>query len=189
MTTGRSARLAPEDWTAEALVVLAESGLAAVAIEPLASRLGATKGSGYWHFASRAALVEATLLRWEREYTEQVIELTAQPGDPMASLQRLFRAVIHVAGPQSVELALLAAATDPAVAPVVRRVTERRIAYLVRLLTDLGFAKPRARQRALGIYANYLGHAQLVRTAPHLLPTGDDLDRYLDESLGLVTSQ
>ena len=42
------------------------AGLAAVAVEPLAARLGATKGSFYWHFRNRDAMLEAALQRWER---------------------------------------------------------------------------------------------------------------------------
>ena len=66
-------RLSRDDWTAAALRALAAGGLAAVAIEPLAAALGATKGSGYWHFANRAALVSATLERWEHDNTAAVI--------------------------------------------------------------------------------------------------------------------
>ena len=49
----KPARLSAEDWAVAALDVIAESGLAAVAVEPLAKRLGVTKGSFYWHFPSR----------------------------------------------------------------------------------------------------------------------------------------
>src|SRR5437016_3886063 len=37
------------DWIGAALDALARDGLRAVAVEPLAERLGATKGSFYWH--------------------------------------------------------------------------------------------------------------------------------------------
>src|SRR5580698_155106 len=41
------------DWIATALDAMARDGLRAVAVEPLAERLGATKGSFYWHFRDR----------------------------------------------------------------------------------------------------------------------------------------
>ena len=44
------ARLSSADWEAGALDLLAEQGVSAVAVEPLARRLGVTKGSFYWHF-------------------------------------------------------------------------------------------------------------------------------------------
>ena len=183
MTTETRPRLSRDDWTAEALRALTESGLTAVAIEPLALRLGATKGSGYWHFANRAALVEATLLRWEREHTEQVIAVTKRTGDPMLSIRELFIMSMHSDGPQSTELALLAAAADPLVGAALRRVTERRTAYLAELFAEAGFAAEPARQRALLAYTSYLGHAHLARIAPDQLFTGADLERYLDATL------
>ena len=49
----RSGRLSADDWAQAALEQIAEQGVAAVAVEPLARRLGVTKGSFYWHFPSR----------------------------------------------------------------------------------------------------------------------------------------
>ena len=48
-------RLAREDWVDAALAAIAEGGVAAVAVEPIAARLGTTKGSFYWHFHDRDA--------------------------------------------------------------------------------------------------------------------------------------
>src|SRR5690349_19806066 len=101
------ARLTKDDWTAAALDALAEGGVAAVAIEPLAARLGATKGSAYWHFPNREALLRATLERWEREYTDAVIKLIEEgAAGPEERLRRLFGAVLRAERPAHVELAL-----------------------------------------------------------------------------------
>src|SRR3546814_3926398 len=54
----RSGRLSADDWAQAALEQIAEQGVLAVAVEPLARRLGVTKGSFYWHFPSREALLE-----------------------------------------------------------------------------------------------------------------------------------
>ena len=61
------ARLSAADWEQAALETLAENGLAAVAVESLARRLGVTKGSFYWHFPTREALIQATIERWEHD--------------------------------------------------------------------------------------------------------------------------
>jgi len=53
--------LSVEQWRSAALQALAEGGLRAVAIESLARSLGVTKGSGYWHFENRAALLRAAV--------------------------------------------------------------------------------------------------------------------------------
>ncbi|MEJ2857883.1 MULTISPECIES: TetR/AcrR family transcriptional regulator [unclassified Saccharothrix] len=162
-------RRTKDDWTAVALEALAEGGVAAVAVEPLAARIGATKGSAYWHFPNREALLKATLERWEREHTEAVIELVEARATPMEKLRTLFAYVLEDPASSAIELAMLAAKDDPAVAPVLNRVTERRIAYLEDLFVGLGFAAGAAHHRAVLAYSVYLGQAQLLIATPHVV--------------------
>jgi AcrR family transcriptional regulator len=61
--------LSADDWTAAALAVLSDSGIEAVQITALTRRLGVTRGSFYWHFASRAALLDALLGAWRARNT------------------------------------------------------------------------------------------------------------------------
>ncbi len=63
-------RLSAEDWEDAALSLIAEQGVGALAVEALARQLGVTKGSFYWHFRTREALLQAALERWE-QYGEQ----------------------------------------------------------------------------------------------------------------------
>jgi AcrR family transcriptional regulator len=183
-------RLTKDDWATAALAALAEGGLAAVAIEPLAARLGATKGSAYWHFPNRAALVGAILDRWERESTEAVIALVESAADePRARLRTLFETVLPQGIAHPVELALLASADDPLVEPVLRRITHRRLAYLTDQFAALGFAAVDARRRARLAYATYLGNAQLRRSAPGALPVDPaEWNAYVDDALRAFTT-
>ncbi len=169
---------------------LAEGGVTAVAIEPLAARVGATKGSAYWHFPNRDALLEATVLRWEQERTEAVIALVDAEPDPAVRLRLLFSTVLTGAEEYAVELALLAAADDPIVGPALLRVAERRIGYLTSLFAQLGFGKVHARRRAVFAYAAYLGYAQLGRAIPAVLPDSSAGRRaHIDEALDAMLSR
>src|ERR1700760_2779343 len=83
------ARLTTDDWAAAALDALLSEGPAGVAVQPLARRLGATKGSFYWHFRSRDDLLRAALARWEATATEAGIESTeAASADPREKARR-----------------------------------------------------------------------------------------------------
>ncbi len=83
-------RLTRDDWITAALRAIADGGLAAVGVEPLAARLGATKGSFYWHFENRDALLEAAIRRWEKETTTDVVaEITAARDAPASQFRRL----------------------------------------------------------------------------------------------------
>ena len=119
--------LSRDDWTRAALEALASDGLAGVAVEPLARRLGASKGSFYWHFRDRGELIAATLQLWERRDTTEVIAALEQIADPRERLQELARsAYVGAAAGNDAQSGVLAAASDLRVAPVLERVTRTR---------------------------------------------------------------
>lgn len=179
-------RLTAEDWADAALTAIGEGGLAAVAVEPLAVRLGTTKGSFYWHFANRDALIEAALNRWAEIDTEEaILEVEAEP-DPRGRIRLLFAGAIESATSDPLEVALLATASHPQVTEVLRRVTERRVSYVAELFAALGFPEPEARRRGLLAYTVYLGHAQLGHAVPSALPAADEFGAYLDEALDVL---
>ncbi|MEW2085701.1 TetR/AcrR family transcriptional regulator [Streptomyces sp. NPDC005283] len=181
-------RLTADDWTAAALTAIGEGGLAAVAIEPLAARLGTTKGSFYWHFSNREALVGAALALWEKQFTDAYIAALADEPDPVARLRMLFTRIMGNAGQNTLALNVLASADHRLVAPVVHRVVQRRIDYCVTLFEEIGFPPAVAVQRATLGYTAYIGHDQLAARLPDLLPlhNTDQLTRYIDSVLNLL---
>jgi AcrR family transcriptional regulator len=186
MTSAKGSRtsLTAEDWSAAALAALERNGLAAVAVEPIAKTLGATKGSFYWHFTGRDDLIAAALELWERRDTDGVIaavDRTADGADRLRVLLRLvLAAVVETPGAGSIELALQPHANHPMVAPVLARVTERRMSTLESLFAEHGLSKSQARDRALLAYTAYLGHAQLAHATPDRLPKGAAFTTYVD---------
>ena len=118
----RRGRLSAEDWAQAALDLIAEQGVAAVAVEPLARRLGVTTGSFYWHFPSRDALLQAALERWEKVEQEQVFGQLEAIADPRERLRALFDLVAHEYKAHIIYSELLKALDHPAVQPVIGRV-------------------------------------------------------------------
>lgn len=177
-------RLTAQDWVDAACAALADGGVAAVAVEPLAARLGTTKGSFYWHFPGREALVEAALANWERVETDAVIALGDAEPDRLARMRSLLALALEPPG-ASVELALQPVAHHPLVAPVLARVTRRRLEYLGATFHDLGFDPEEAARRSLLVYTAYLGHAQLAHATPDLLP---ELAGYVDWVVATLTA-
>src|SRR5215467_13391709 len=84
-------QLSAQDWTDAALRALADGGVAAVRIDVLARGLGVTRGSFYWHFADRDALLRAALDQWEQAVTAQVIERMEHVASPLARFEQLVR--------------------------------------------------------------------------------------------------
>ncbi|BCB75591.1 TetR/AcrR family transcriptional regulator [Phytohabitans flavus] len=182
--------MAREDWVEAALAAIAEGGVSAVAVEPIAAQLGTTKGSFYWHFPNRAALLEAALSEWEERTTTAVIdEIANATEDPAGQLRTLIVRVIDAAERDRVGPALLAAAGQPAVARAIDRVTRARIGLIVTVFSRLGFPLPEARSRALLAYSAYLGHAQLAHSTEGVLPdTADGRRAYLRDVMSVLTA-
>jgi AcrR family transcriptional regulator len=185
----RRDRLSRQAWEKAALEAMARAGLAGVAVEPLAAGLGATKGSFYWHFANREALLVAALERWERDHTEAIIARVEAEPRVAERIRLLFTLVLGAVRSDQVEIALLASSQDPLVRPVLERVTERRVAYVAALFETLGFRCAEARRRSLLAYSAYLGHAHLAHSMPAVLalPPASQ-QRYLDEVVALLTA-
>jgi len=171
--------LRKSDWTEAALLALARDGFAGVAVEPLARKLGATKGSFYWHFANRAELIGATLELWEQRETTEVIAAIQAISDPLERLIALGRGAYSGAARGNAHGAVLAAAAEPRVAPVLERVTSTRLEFLEGLYSELGLPADHAARRARLAYALYLGIGELRRADPDRNPTDQELDAYL----------
>ncbi|HRN61771.1 MAG TPA: TetR/AcrR family transcriptional regulator [Luteimonas sp.] len=157
----RSGRLSADDWAQAALDMIAEQGVAAVAVEPLARRLGVTKGSFYWHFPSREALLQAALERWESVEQEDVFGTLERVPDPRERLRALFQMVAHEYQSHVIYSALLKALDHPAVQPVIDRVSKRRLDYLTASFRQTGLGREDAQHRARLTYAAYVGFLQL----------------------------
>jgi AcrR family transcriptional regulator len=142
---------------------LVERGVSAIAIEPLASRLRATKGSFYHHFESREALIRATVEDWERSQTDLVLQRLEAISDPAERIRAVMAAAYADVDGGIRDAALLASADDPIVKPVVERVTNQRIAYLSARYRESGLSAKSADHRARLIYTAYLGFFSYVR--------------------------
>lgn len=153
------ARKGRGDWINAALAALAAGGLEEVRVEPLASRLGVTKGSFYWHFERREDLVAAMLDAWERAGTQAIIdEVEARGGGAEERLRRLWRRTSGEDG-LVVEMAIRdLARRDAGVLERVRRVDDRRVAYLRARFLELGLEPAVAEARSLLLYSLLIGN-------------------------------
>jgi len=162
MATVRTPRAS---WIDEGLKVLGRGGPEAVRIEPLARALGVSKGGFYWHFDDRGALLREMLDAWEHRYVDEVIEVVdAVEGDARARLRSLFGLASASGGELlKVELAIRDwARRDQEVARRLRRVDNRRIAYMRSLFAEFCDDPDEVEARCLMTFSLFVG-AGLVR--------------------------
>ena len=164
----KGASLQRENWLRAARLALYEGGPDAVRVERLAAALGVTKGSFYWHFPDRAALLDALVKEWVEERDLALAELAAlRDGGPIrgpAALRVLMafvapRVEASASGEVPSDSAMFAwAAVDPVVGRRVNAAEAGRIALLQEVVGD----------RELGefVYLAYLGFLMRRRRVP-----------------------
>ena len=171
--------LSVDDWAEAALDALALGGLSAVAVEPLARRLGVTKGSFYWHFANREALLLAALRRWEAQETDEIIARAQSIADPYERIVQVFKHANSSVRAGRLNLALAAASDHAGVQAFVRRVSERRLSFLRQCYEALGLDAEQARLWSTFALATFVGNLQVRRDLPEAVPAGAEFSQYV----------
>jgi AcrR family transcriptional regulator len=152
-----SAKLSRINWIDCGIKVLSESGVDAVRVEPMARLLNVTKGSFYWHFKNREALLDAVLQEWVSRETNSIIEQVEKlGGDAISKLRYLFELAVRDNG--QLEHAIRAWATnDPKTAEILAQIDKRRLEYTRDLFLQAGFAPFEALVRARMVYYSLIG--------------------------------
>lgn len=176
-----AAPLSAEDWVRAALRLMAREGVAAVAVEPLARELGITKGSFYWHFTHRDALVHAALAAWEQDQGRDVVTRYEGIADPRKRLRVMMFAAFEDTENGLLFAALAASSEDPRVHPYLMRASEQRLAFGTRSLQTLGLPEREARSKALLLYSTYAGYFQLMRAMPGAVKQVSDLSAFVHD--------
>ena len=155
-----------EDWVRAALNLLAEEGIAGVRIEVLAKRCGVTKGSFYWHFKDRQALLEAALETWSAGRIRDIEKNTSViPGAEATQLRHAidwYSANRNRKG-MAIELAIRDwARRDELAAAVVEAVDHARLEGARHLLLRCGVPASEAKARSLLLYAYIFGQTMML---------------------------
>jgi AcrR family transcriptional regulator len=147
-------RLSRDDWVEGAILFLSQHSVGSLRLDLLVAQMGVTKGSFYWHFASREALLDAVLESWQTRMTRDIEAwLNSAAGTPAAQLRRLLHIGISSrpdvpGGP--LELSLRDwARRDARVNKIVMGVDAERLRILKGLYLAAGLTDERADAQAL----------------------------------------
>jgi AcrR family transcriptional regulator len=158
-----------EDWTAEALRVLAAEGPSHLTIDRLATNLGLSKGSFYHHFKNLAVFRSDVLARYEWESTTSLIASVENHGsqDPLRKIERLVDLAIEPSPQSGLQIAVRAWATqDPEVRQVQERLDRTRLDYGGSLWREAGCDPEEADLRAKNLYLLIIGGRQITPPLP-----------------------
>lgn len=171
--------LSAGDWEQQALVLIAEKGIRAVAVESLALRMGVTKGSFYWHFPNRDSLLEQSLIRWEKHDEVNLQTSLSAIEDPRERLRSFFRRSGREQLTHDVYSSLCNASDHPQVEPLLERVAERRMKHIEKAFEEIGFDPQQASHRARLTYSAYLGFLQLQQQHQTPSLSSEEFEAYM----------
>lgn len=152
-----------KDWIAAAREMLIEGGVAAVQINPLAVRLGVTRGGFYWRFKNRQDLLDQLLDDWESSNARNFLERLAAPGTPRERSDRLIDLWMEERDfDPKLEAAIRQwGLIDEAVRKRVRNVDLGRIKAIADIFLQQGYGTHEAEARARITYFHQVGYYTL----------------------------
>lgn len=146
------------DWLVAALELLKTQGIDHVKVEPLAAHLGVTKGSFYWHFKDRQALLNAVLAYWAIRQTGIIISHVSHAGDTARDKIIALMKFLTIEEPHRYDSSIRAwAQFDKKVAKVVEKIDKKRLDFISKLFQSAGFVKTEAEYRAHAVYYYQVG--------------------------------
>jgi AcrR family transcriptional regulator len=172
VASAESRRLSREDWVEGAILFLSTHSVDALRLDVLAEQLGVTKGSFYWHFASREQLLDSVLETWRQRMTRDIEAwIRNKVGTPAGRLKRLLRISIATrpdvpGGPLEITLRDWAR-RDARVHAILGEVDQERLNILRSLYRDHGLPEAEAEAFAL-LYMTYVigGRSMLFDGTP-----------------------
>lgn len=156
-------RLSKDDWIKAGFQALTEAGPKALKAEPLARRLGTTKGSFYWHFDDVPTFQAAMMKTWETRAYEEIVALLEHQGTAVLKLRELAQIAAAGApenfGGLATEPSIRAWARENAeVASAIAQIDTKRMAYVQELFEEVGLSNP---ELTRVLYAAFVGMEEL----------------------------
>lgn len=175
------------DWVDAATGILVDENVRGIRIDVLCKKLGVTKGSFYWHFAGRPALLKAILERWHKRMTTNVIDrLGAQTGSSFDRLRALLTLPRTTRSPAFARIEQSIrdwCRRDQQAQNAVEEVDKIRLAYISDLFIQQGFAPDVAARRAYIAYALLMGDSVLRNT---MQP--ENLNEVFEDAMNMLTA-
>ena len=172
-------RLSKQDWLDFALKELKRNGHSKLTANRLASELGVSRGSFYWHFNDVRDFEKSLLKRWSELTTDEVIEQLRPLETPRLRLITLVK--LAMSTEMKLERSVRSWATsEKMVAKIVHSVDARRVAYIESILEAMGVASVDIKVRAQMLYWASIGRWMLSERGDRVSLSDSELNRFVD---------
>ena len=153
-----------EVWLDAAREAFVTSGIDAVKIQPLASRLNLSRTSFYWFFPDRAALLDAILADWEATNTGSLERATQEYAETIAEAVLNLIGVFLDGGPFETRLDLAVrgwAHQSDEVAARVHAADAARLRAIRSMFDRFAYSADEADVRARTVYLTQIGYISM----------------------------
>lgn len=149
MATKSKESLSASDWVDAAWDAIGIHGMQGVRVEALATKMKVTKGSFYWHFRDRDALLDAVVKRWLDLFSMKTIEASIKEGAPADErLSLLFERVVKELSTAHSAVLRLWSRGNPKLVAVLQAEHEHRMSFVSSAFRELGYSEADALLRA-----------------------------------------
>lgn len=161
----KNQKLGQEDWLVAALDVLSKHGIEKVKVEPLALYLGVTKGSFYWHFKNREALLTQMVDYWLTVQNEIIDRLGESALEPKKRLWNVLQFIGRKDSRHDVAIRAWACNNSYA-AKAISHIDGRRLMFCEKLFEQMGFTGEEIKLRARLVYYYQIGEYTVIKQDP-----------------------
>lgn len=154
-------KVSREEWLDLARKTLIRSGIDAVKVERLATKLGVTRGGFYWFFKSRQELLDALLEDWKAANTRPFFDAVEKAGqDGKDQLDAIVAMYLHEKefNPAYDSAIRDWARTSQKARRAVKEADESRIGLLIDIFKRMGYEPEEAFIRARVTYFHQVGY-------------------------------
>lgn len=164
-------KLNKSNWIDTSISTLLDEGIDAVQITRIARKLGVSRGSFYWHFEDRPALLKAMIDVWRERNSDSVMHALADVKSLSEGVLGFFSLWVdsNRFSPELEQSVRDWARLDKAIMAAVHEEDFQRILHLANLFKCFGFAPDEASVRARILY-----FAQIGYYAMHIQENMDD---------------
>jgi len=153
-----------EDWIKLGYELFSDSGEVGLNVDKMSRVLMCNKSSFYWNFKPKKDFIKSLIEYWISIDTVQIIAEVNQQTNPQNKLLKL----IEIAYKKDANLDFIFylkkySQSNTSVAKVVEQIDTERIAFVQKLLIDIGYSGKDAALKAGLFYKHLIGYHEMIR--------------------------
>ena len=153
-----------KDWIELGYKLFSEAGEVGLNVDKMSRLLMCNKSSFYWHFKTKLAFVNELVEYWIELDTLKVMKLVDEPNSPLEQFLKLIAVTFQKDSNLDFIFYLKKySQKNENVRKTVDRIDKQRIAFVSKILSELGYPREQSKIKALIFYKYLIGYHEMIR--------------------------